>query len=101
MLGWQCVMMCWFCRDQGGRAPSPHPALQVERKRSSYAACFSDHCPVQHSCLCMSYVQDKLPGWMDSFDLELLLVVSQKSDTKVLFCASRVTFFFLADSNEA
>lgn len=91
-----CVTVRWFCRDQEGRAQCPHPALQTERKRSSNAICFSDHCPVQNSCLCVSYVQDKLPIWMaHSFDLELLLVESQKSDTKVLFCASRVSFFFL------
>lgn len=65
-------------------------------KRSSYMIWCSDHSPVQNSYLCILYVQDKIPTWIaHSFDLELLLVVIQKSDMKVLFHTSRVIPFFL------
>lgn len=51
---------------------------------------------MQNSYLYVLYVQDKILTWIArSFDLELLLVVIQKSDMKVLFRTSRVISFFL------
>lgn len=53
-------------------------------KRSSYVILSSDHSPIQKSWLYISYIQDEIPTWVAySFDLELLLIVRQKSDAKV------------------
>lgn len=63
-------------------------------KRHSQVILSSNRSPIR-SWLYISYVQDKIPTWMASaFDLELLLIVRQKSDVRV-FPDSRVIFFSL------
>jgi len=53
-------------------------------KTSSYVVLSSDHSPIQKFWLYILYAQDRIPAWMAyAFDLELLLIVRQKSDAKV------------------